>query len=638
MDLLLVFFCLFLFILGAGGSALCRNKGSKPAVTIFYCMLVAGACAPVLPQLIDALRLKFNRNGNRALHWRDVFYLDETRAVWLYCVLFLILGVAAHRLFVFFRQTLRGGRAWKTACLTLAGCAAVFCITEGILVSVFRDEAVNDAYQYYAEKIGFSFDKMEADPTPEHFRDVVRSATHYKANTVFCALLADRDTKEILAENGSILYAQRSDLTIKTDLNDYLTSAQIRTLQTYARKINQYPLPVSASFAKDGAGYAPVSVSLRSAHSDDVPLELIFSDNTPDVMFDREQDPDVVLEVNFFGIEGLGFTKQDVRRQRLLRTAVLQDLEAVGPAQGESGGTNNIHARAGTLKCRLFRAYLHDDAYRRYVVYYAYAYKPAELALHTDGCADANRLLIPVSVLLTVFLMVAVLYMQRKERLREESRIAYLSAVAHALKTPLAVIGNNCECALENVAPEKNRQYIESAFRETQRTALLLQKLLQQNALLASDAMKKEKKDLVATVTDILAVFRQQAAEKQLRITVSGDESAWIRVQPQLFAAAIGNLIENAVRFTPDSGEIRIGIRQKKRITVLTVDNTGSQIREKDLPHIWEPLYRGDRTGADRTAAGMGLSICKTVFELHRCEYSAENTADGVRFTVRIRT
>ena len=114
------------------------------------------------------------------------------------------------------------------------------------------------------------------------------------------------------------------------------------------------------------------------------------------------------------------------------------------------------------------------------------------------------------------------------------------------------------------------------------------------------------------------------SADIQKNITVYGDE--------KLFEKALRNIIGNAVSHTPDGGIVRVTLTNGSEAT-LVVENSPAHISEEHLPHLFEAFYRADKSSEH--GSGLGLYISRMIFEKYNIDYKIENTADGVRFTVK---
>jgi signal transduction histidine kinase len=121
--------------------------------------------------------------------------------------------------------------------------------------------------------------------------------------------------------------------------------------------------------------------------------------------------------------------------------------------------------------------------------------------------------------------------------------------------------------------------------------------------------------------TDLLrrvaSAYQHQAEQQQVNLVVDVEPSLpEARLDPERMEQVLGNLVSNALRYTPEGGEVRLIARQADGLLMLEVQDTGSGIAADVLPHIFERSYRGDpsRSGDE---SGLGLAIAKSIVELH---------------------
>jgi signal transduction histidine kinase len=102
-----------------------------------------------------------------------------------------------------------------------------------------------------------------------------------------------------------------------------------------------------------------------------------------------------------------------------------------------------------------------------------------------------------------------------------------------------------------------------------------------------------------------------------------------------VLARAVANLLDNALRHTPERGQIRVRWRQEDATLVFTIEDTGPGIAAHDLPHLFTPLYRGDTSRNRQTGgAGRGLTIARRILQAHGGDLmAANNPAGGAVFT-----
>ena len=140
--------------------------------------------------------------------------------------------------------------------------------------------------------------------------------------------------------------------------------------------------------------------------------------------------------------------------------------------------------------------------------------------------------------------------------------------------------------------------------------------------------------DVSAFIEEVVEIYCYIAEEKHIIIATNCSGDLHITADPGSMRQVLGNLLDNAVKYTPSGGRVNIEAFQQDRQIIITIKNTGIGIRQEDLPKIWNHLYRADE-GRSQRGLGLGLSIIKSIVELHgrHVEVSSEFGA-GATFTV----
>ena len=124
--------------------------------------------------------------------------------------------------------------------------------------------------------------------------------------------------------------------------------------------------------------------------------------------------------------------------------------------------------------------------------------------------------------------------------------------------------------------------------------------------------------DLSTLARGIVEKARPRAAESGVRLSCVASEPASIRGDEHSLQRAIGNLVENALAYTPSGGSVEVMVEKAHGHVLLRVDDTGIGIPDADLPRIAEPFFRGDRArGVHPGGAGLGLTVVKDTVEAH---------------------
>lgn len=204
----------------------------------------------------------------------------------------------------------------------------------------------------------------------------------------------------------------------------------------------------------------------------------------------------------------------------------------------------------------------------------------------------------------------------------EKIRQDFVANVSHELRTPLTSIKGYAETLLEGALLDKDnaKDFIEIIYRDSDRLAKLIDDLL--------DLSKIEKGELkmVFLPTDIqevinrtIKVLESQAKRKSISVNLNIPEGLpKILADETRISQVVLNLIDNAIKYTPDGGRVLISTSAKDRLVQVNVTDTGIGIPEKDIPRIFERFYRVDKARSrELGGTGLGLSIVKHIIQAH---------------------
>ena len=218
------------------------------------------------------------------------------------------------------------------------------------------------------------------------------------------------------------------------------------------------------------------------------------------------------------------------------------------------------------------------------------------------------------------------------ERDLEDKRQQFVSAASHDLKTPLALIGGYAEAIAQDISPEENARYLAAIEQETDRMNGLVREMLDYTRLDRTDELKNRKTlNLTALVRDMLTEYAPLFEKRRLTADIA--DGVRIRGDETLLRRAVGCLLENAAKYSPENGRVSVRLTNSRN-HLLTVENDCEPILETELPRLFEMFYRGDKARDRAGGHGLGLAILQKILALHGLTCKAENVKNGVRFIV----
>jgi two-component system heavy metal sensor histidine kinase CusS len=162
---------------------------------------------------------------------------------------------------------------------------------------------------------------------------------------------------------------------------------------------------------------------------------------------------------------------------------------------------------------------------------------------------------------------------------------------------------------------DEYRAVIESTAAECERLSGIIDNLLfLARSESAEQQINRSAFNARAAIEKIVSFYQAPAEDRHINISCHGD--AEIFADPILFNRAVGNLVDNALRFTTDSGNIRISIRPAQNGTEISVSDTGSGIASEHLPRVFDRFYRADPSRSS-AGTGLGLALVKSIVDLH---------------------
>lgn len=221
-----------------------------------------------------------------------------------------------------------------------------------------------------------------------------------------------------------------------------------------------------------------------------------------------------------------------------------------------------------------------------------------------------------------------------KEKALEESQRLFFAAASHELKTPLTVIKGNLEGMVYGYKEYENRDtYISKTLRTATQMEHLIGEILTFSVMQGNEyALTKESVNLRTLLEEQLLHFAELIELKSFRV-VANLTDVTIDADKKLLTKAIGNIISNALCYSPEDETITVTLQDKE----LVVENTGISINSEDIERLFEPFYRVDKSRSRQTGgSGLGLHFVKTILDKHELYFHITSDNNIVCFSIKL--
>ncbi len=222
----------------------------------------------------------------------------------------------------------------------------------------------------------------------------------------------------------------------------------------------------------------------------------------------------------------------------------------------------------------------------------------------------------------------------------EEIRNDFVANVSHELKTPVGAISLLAE-ALESSADDEEavRRFAKRMHKESGRLAALVQDIIELSRLQgASVTQEGTAVDINAVIAEAVDRSQLPAESKKIQIVVGERVDATVYGDRDLLVTALRNLIDNAIRYSPENTRVGVGVRSKDGLIAVSVTDQGEGLTPEDQERVFERFYRVDAARSRHTGGtGLGLSIVKHVASNHGGEVTLwSRPGQGSTFTLRL--
>lgn len=234
-----------------------------------------------------------------------------------------------------------------------------------------------------------------------------------------------------------------------------------------------------------------------------------------------------------------------------------------------------------------------------------------------------------LSAALTLYLINV--FFEKQSQL-ELARRDFTNAAAHELKTPLGIIRGFSENIKEKTNPQKDDYYLEQVVKQTENMDSLVKEMIDISKMDSTEfELHKESISLTELTKQELKKFDALIFSKNLIIIYDIEEEFEFEGDKHYFEKLIWNLLSNAIEYNIPNGFITIA----SNFNSFSITNTGKNIDNEDLPHIFDMFYTGNKSRTStKKHLGLGLYLAKRISQMHHMKLEIKNVEDGVKVTI----
>lgn len=219
--------------------------------------------------------------------------------------------------------------------------------------------------------------------------------------------------------------------------------------------------------------------------------------------------------------------------------------------------------------------------------------------------------------------------MQAIERI-DAARRGFVASISHELRTPLTIVQGYTEALMDGIAQDEKQKekYLMNIYEETIRLRRLVDDILDLRRLESGMiSMRMERADIYKIVNDVADQFREAVNGKKLdiRVNLPGDKLE-ATGDPDRLRQVVINLVDNAVRFSPENSTVDIRGEVSGDAVMVSVRDQGQGLAQEEQQLVWERFYKADSSRTDRdSGSGLGLAIARQIIDLHGGKIGVES-------------
>ncbi|MCQ2974398.1 MAG: response regulator [Bacteroidales bacterium] len=276
---------------------------------------------------------------------------------------------------------------------------------------------------------------------------------------------------------------------------------------------------------------------------------------------------------------------------------------------------------------------------------YRIKYETAQLEHENIEKENENKKIVFISITILIFMILAIIGLMLVIRAKmkaqkitnkiQNARNEFFTNITHEFRTPMTVILGLAHRLKKNEANQMDAG--ERIERQGERLLNLINSLLDISKIKSAiDPPKLQKGDIVGNIRFIVEGLEFSASEKHINLSFNSQQNSIITmIEPEYLQKIVVNLVSNAIKYTPEYGNVNVSTNLVDKNFTISVKDNGSGISEKNLNKIFEPYYRAENSG-ENIGTGIGLSLVKLCVEALGGKISVQSNNNGTNFIVNL--